>query len=97
MALWQKSFYLTKIHQSLVYSNIRDIRCNCILSLCDQIAIKNCVKTFLKNILRNRLKKSKTVRRSNVLGPHYQVKTYSMNVLLCINRRKAIAHWSLSE
>ena len=59
MALWQKSFYLTKIHQSLVYSNIRDIRCNCILSLCDQIAIKNCVKTFLKNILRNRLKKSK--------------------------------------
>ena len=81
MALWQKSFYLTKIHQSLVYSNIRDIRCNCILSLCDQIAIKNCAKTFLKNILRNRLKKSKTVRRSDVLGPHYQVKTYSINVL----------------
>ena len=59
MALWQKSCYLTKIHQSLVYGYISDIRCNCILSLCDQIAIKNCVKTFLKNILRNRLKSQK--------------------------------------
>ena len=46
MALWAKSRYLTKIHQSLVYSNMGDIRCNCILSLCDQIAIKKLCKNF---------------------------------------------------
>ena len=77
VALWQKSCYLSKIHQSLVYSNISDLRWYCISSLCNQIAIKNCV---LKNILRNfkRVKNCTTFQSSQ---PHYLVKTYDMNLL----------------
>lgn len=43
------------------------------------LAIKNCIRTFRKSILRN-FKKVKNIRRLNVLGRHYQVKKkYSMD------------------
>ena len=45
------------------------------------LAIKNCVKTFLKNIYyKTFLKKLKNIVCFNVLGHHCQVKKYSMNV-----------------
>ena len=37
------------------------------------LAIKNCIRTFRKSILRN-FKKVKNIRRLDVLGRHYQVK-----------------------
>ena len=51
--------------------------------------MKNCEKTFLKNI-QEIVEKVKNIRRFDVLGRHYQVKKIQYEC--SINTRKTIVH-----